>query len=165
MRLVAIWTSLALCLIPAVYAAPVAETHPQVPQTGLSKLSLSSPTSDIHVRLNDAEDSDPYQNKLRENIEALAKIVGGAWGDKQVGNQQFKFQDPPERFPDYPTQRFELRGGMKGCEDEVNGEWPCVGYIYSVNPVEGSLTSRIRRQRYRTMKVNHLEEWDGGPLR
>ncbi|KAJ3882883.1 hypothetical protein F5051DRAFT_393347 [Lentinula edodes] len=166
MRLVAIWTSLALCLIPAVYAAPAGETHPQVPQTGLSKLSLSSPTSDINVRLNSAKDG--RQTKVRENIEALAKIVGKAWGDEEVGNQKFEFQDPPKRFPSHTpvaVQRFELLGSMKGCEHEVNGEWPCVGYIYKADDVVGDITSRIRKEVYDTMMVEPSAKWDGGPLR
>ncbi|KAJ3889533.1 hypothetical protein GG344DRAFT_78698 [Lentinula edodes] len=168
MRLVAIWTSLALCLIPAVYAAPVAETHPQVPHTGLSKLSLSSPTSDIKVRLNDAEDSGERQTEVREKIKALAKIVGKAWGDEEVGNQKFEFQDPPKRFPLYAPvakQRFELLGSMKGCEHIVNGEWPCVGYIYKADDVVGDITSRIRKEVYDTMMVEPSAKWDGGPLR
>ncbi|KAJ4463671.1 hypothetical protein C8J55DRAFT_531410 [Lentinula edodes] len=168
MRLVAIWTSLTLCLISAVHAAPVCYWNLQVPHTGLSKLSLSSPTSDIKVRLNDAEDSGERQTKVRENIKALAKIVGKAWGDEKVGNQQFEFQEPPKRFPLYApvaVQRFELLGSMKGCEHEVNGEWPCVGYIYKADDVVGDITSRIRKEVYDTMKVEPSEKWDGGQLR
>ncbi|KAH7874249.1 uncharacterized protein C8R40DRAFT_1070391 [Lentinula edodes] len=169
MRLVAIWTSLALCLIPAVYAAPAGETHLQVPRTSLSKRVLSSRASVINVRLNDAEDNGERQTKVREKIKALAKIVGGAWGDKKVGNQwQFEFQDPPKRFPSHTpvaVQRFELLGSMKGCEEEVNGEWPCVGYIYKADDVAGDITSRIRKEVYDTMKLEPSEKWDGGPLR
>ncbi|GAW04899.1 hypothetical protein LENED_006718 [Lentinula edodes] len=81
MRLVASWTSLTLCLIPAVYAAPVGETHPQVPRTSLSKRILSSRASggDIYVRVGDGQER--YPDDIHKNIEALVKAAAEHWGE------------------------------------------------------------------------------------
>ncbi|KAJ3807152.1 hypothetical protein F5876DRAFT_68348 [Lentinula aff. lateritia] len=105
---------------------------------------------------------------VQQCIEALVKVVAGEWGNPNVVNQQFKFDNPPKRFAEYfppSTRRFELLGGMKGCEREVDDKWPCVGYIYGINPVEGDLTSLIRMETYDTMKLNHLQKWEGSAPR
>ncbi|KAJ4492394.1 hypothetical protein C8R41DRAFT_919944 [Lentinula lateritia] len=82
-------------------------------------------------------------------------------------DEQFVFHDPPKKiagFLSFPIC-FELLRGMAGCEHEVSGKWPCVGYTVDIDPVVGSLTSLIKKQSYDMMKWDPLEKWDGLEVR
>ncbi|KAJ3931503.1 MAG: hypothetical protein NXY57DRAFT_961709 [Lentinula lateritia] len=177
MRVVTIWTVLTLCVVATVYAAPVGETHLQVPprpslfpanSTGsmISFSSIGSKESDIsskrvQVLVNDGTES--YSHEVYVQIRVLVKAAAKAWGEKDFFDLTVEFFKPAKKSverPSFPIA-FHLIGDMTDCEPATNVKFPCVGQLDSMNPPKGLVMSLITMENYDTKKLNKIEKRQG----
>ncbi|GAW06523.1 hypothetical protein LENED_008455 [Lentinula edodes] len=177
MRVVTIWTVLALCVVATVYAAPVNETHLQVPQrpslsqansTGstISFSSIGSGESDIsskrvQVQVNDGTES--YSDEVYVQITVVVKAVAKAWGEKDSFDLTVEFYKPAKKSverPSFPIA-FHLIGDMTDCEPATNLKFPCVGQLDSMNPPKGVVMSLITMKNYDTQELDKMGKRQG----
>ncbi|KAJ3887445.1 hypothetical protein GG344DRAFT_80727 [Lentinula edodes] len=177
MRVVTIWTVLALCVVATVYAAPVNETHLQVPpRPSLSKAnstgsmisfsSIGSGESDIssrrvQVQVNDGTES--YSDELYVQIRAFVKAAAKAWGEKDVLELKVEIPKAPKKPVERPTFPiiFHLIGDMTDCEPATNIKFPCVGQLDSMNPPKGVVMSLITMKNYDTQGLDKMGKRQG----
>ncbi|KAJ3860667.1 hypothetical protein EV359DRAFT_67129 [Lentinula novae-zelandiae] len=169
MRVVTIWTVLASCVVATVYAAPIGETHLQVPprpslfpanSTGsmISFSSIGSKESDIsskRVQVQVSDGTESYSDEVYVQIRAFVKAAAEAWGEEDVFHLTVEFYKPAKKSverPSFPIV-FRLIGDMTDCEPATNLKFPCVGQLDSMNPPKGVVMSLITMQNYDTKKL------------